>query len=163
MSTKKMTAGRSLLDAKLAKSALWDAVRKLSPRTQWANPVMFVVYLGAILSSLLWWQSLMEPGSENSGFVLAIALWLWFTVLFANFAEALAEGRGKARADSLKAGSQGLMAQRRKRDGSFESVAATALRKDDVVLIPIRMGVGLRLGVNAGYMKFSRKQNWLPF
>ena len=97
MSTKKMTAGRSLLDTKLVRSALWDAVRKLSPRTQWANPVMFVVYLGAILSSLLWWQSLMEPGSENRGFVLAIALWLWFTVLFANFAEALAEAAAAPR------------------------------------------------------------------
>ena len=102
MNTPKMTAGRSLLDASLMKTALWDALRKLSPRTQWANPVMFVVYLGAILTSLLWWQGLMAPGSERPGFVLAIALWLWFTVLFANFAEALAEGRSRAQAASLR-------------------------------------------------------------
>lgn len=69
------------------------------------------------------------------GVAVQIALWLWFTVLFANFAEALAEGRGKARADSLKAGSQGLTAQRRLRDGSYETVAASALRKDDVVRV----------------------------
>ncbi|MDH1473656.1 potassium-transporting ATPase subunit KdpB [Comamonas thiooxydans] len=138
MSTKKMTAGRSLLDAKLAKSALWDALRKLSPRTQWANPVMFVVYLGAILSSLLWCQSLMEPGSENSGFVLAIALWLWFTVLFANFAEALAEGRSRAQAASLRGMKRDTVAkllQQPHFGSSWIPMRASELRKGVVIFV----------------------------
>ncbi|GEQ74536.1 potassium-transporting ATPase ATP-binding subunit [Comamonas testosteroni] len=138
MSTKKMTAGRSLLDARLVKSALWDAVRKLSPRTQWANPVMFVVYLGAILSSLLWWRSLMEPGSENSGFVLAIALWLWFTVLFANFAEALAEGRSRAQAASLRGMKRDTVAkllQQPHFGSSWIPMRASELRKGVVIFV----------------------------
>ena len=138
MSTKKMTAGRSLLDARLVKSALWDAVRKLSPRTQWANPVMFVVYLGAILSSLLWWQSLMEPGSENRGFVLAIALWLWFTVLFANFAEALAEGRSRAQAASLRGMKRDTVAkllQQPHFGSSWIPMRASELRKGVVIFV----------------------------
>ena len=138
MSTKKMTAGRSLLDARLVKSALWDAVRKLSPRTQWANPVMFVVYLGAILSSLLWWQSLREPGSENSGFVLAIALWLWFTVLFANFAEALAEGRSRAQAASLRGMKRDTVAkllQQPHFGSSWIPMRASELRKGVVIFV----------------------------
>ena len=138
MSTKKMTAGRSLLDARLVKSALWDALRKLSPRTQWANPVMFVVYLGAILSTLLWWQSLMEPGSENSGFVLAIALWLWFTVLFANFAEALAEGRSRAQAASLRGMKRDTVAkllQQPHFGSSWIPMRASELRKGVVIFV----------------------------
>ena len=106
MSSHKAKAGTSLFEPRLVRDALFDAVRKLSPRTQWANPVMFVVYLGAILTTLLWVQSLREPasaaGGEGAGFALAIALWLWFTVLFANFAEALAEGRSRAQAASLR-------------------------------------------------------------
>lgn len=106
MSSHKVKAGASLFEPRLVREALLDAVRKLSPRTQWANPVMFVVYLGAILTTLLWLQDLREPASaadnEGTGFALAIALWLWFTVLFANFAEALAEGRSRAQAASLR-------------------------------------------------------------
>jgi K+-transporting ATPase ATPase B chain len=102
MNHKNMTAGHSLFDGKLLRAALWGAVCKLSPRTQWANPVMFVVYLGAMLTSVLWMQGLMDQEGQNPGFTLAIALWLWFTVLFANFAEALAEGRSRAQAESLR-------------------------------------------------------------
>ncbi|MCE6983348.1 potassium-transporting ATPase subunit B, partial [Pseudomonas frederiksbergensis] len=78
---------------------------------------------------------LLPDSRVPTGVALQIALWLWFTVLFANFAEALAEGRGKARADSLKAGSQGLSARRRTASGSFEIVPATSLRKGDVVKV----------------------------
>ncbi|MBV4543539.1 potassium-transporting ATPase subunit KdpB [Pseudomonas vlassakiae] len=118
--------------AALWRPALVQAFVKLDPRQLKRAPVMLVVALTAILTTALCFA----PGNGvSSGVAAQIALWLWFTVLFANFAEALAEGRGKARADSLKAGSQGLTAQRRKRDGSFESVAATALRKDDVVRV----------------------------
>ena len=102
MNTKNMTAGNKLLDAKLVQSSLWGALCKLSPRTQWGNPVMFVVYLGAILTTLMWASDLMTSDLGHNGFTLAIALWLWFTVLFANFAEALAEGRSRAQAASLR-------------------------------------------------------------
>ncbi|QHG66098.1 potassium-transporting ATPase subunit KdpB [Pseudomonas putida] len=118
--------------AALWRPALVQAFVKLDPRQLKRAPVMLVVALTAILTTALCFA----PGNGvSTGVAAQVALWLWFTVLFANFAEALAEGRGKARADSLKAGSQGLTAQRRKRDGSFESIAATALRKDDVVRV----------------------------
>jgi len=118
--------------AALWRPALVQAFVKLDPRQLKRAPVMLVVALTAMLTTALCFA----PGNGvSTGVAAQIALWLWFTVLFANFAEALAEGRGKARADSLKAGSQGLTAQRRKRDGSFESVAAAALRKDDVVRV----------------------------
>ena len=90
------------LDAQLLPAALKDTLRKLSPRAQLRNPVMAVVYLGAVLTSLLWLQRLQTPGASDAGFTLAISLWLWFTVLFANFAEALAEGRSRAQASSLR-------------------------------------------------------------
>ncbi|MBI6921159.1 MULTISPECIES: potassium-transporting ATPase subunit KdpB [Pseudomonas] len=118
--------------AALWRPALVQAFVKLDPRQLKRSPVMLVVALTAVLTTVLCFA----PGSGvSTGVAVQIALWLWFTVLFANFAEALAEGRGKARADSLKAGSQGLTAQRRKRDGSYETVVASALRKDDVVRV----------------------------
>ena len=118
--------------AALWRPALVQAFVKLDPRQLKRSPVMLVVALTAVLTTVLCFA----PGSGvSTGVAVQIALWLWFTVLFANFAEALAEGRGKARADSLKAGSQGLTAQRRKRDGSYETIAASALRKDDVVRV----------------------------
>ena len=102
----------SLFDPTLAGPAVVDALRKLDPRVQWRNPVMFVVYVGSILTTLLWLDALGAMGAmgdkgatpivENAGFVLAVAIWLWFTVLFANFAEAMAEGRSKAQAASLR-------------------------------------------------------------
>ena len=103
-----------LFDPKLVNQAMKEAFTKLDPRVQWRNPVMFVVYVGSLLTTGLWIASLGQPqlageaanatagGSEGSGFMLGIALWLWFTVLFANFAEALAEGRSKAQAASLR-------------------------------------------------------------
>ncbi|CAI3807256.1 Potassium-transporting ATPase ATP-binding subunit [Pseudomonas sp. MM221] len=118
--------------AALWRPALVQAFVKLDPRQLKRSPVMLVVALTAVLTTVLCFA----PGNGvSTGVAVQIALWLWFTVLFANFAEALAEGRGKARADSLKAGSQGLTAQRRQRDGSYETVAAGALRKDDVVRV----------------------------
>src|SRR6201991_3304974 len=79
-----------------------DAFRKLAPRAQWQNPVMFVVYIGSIVTTLLWLQAIFSKGEAPAGFIFAIALWLWFTVLFANGAEALAEGSGKAQAAALR-------------------------------------------------------------
>ena len=98
----KKTSSLPLFDASLVRGALIDSVRKLTPRAQWRNPVMLVVSLGAILTTLLWAQALGGDGEAPAGFILAIALWLWFTVLFANFAEALAEGRSRAQAASLR-------------------------------------------------------------
>ncbi len=122
----------SLSFAALWKPALLQAFVKLDPRQLQRSPVMLVVELTAILTTVLCFT-----GGDAVPLAVAaqIAAWLWFTVLFANFAEALAEGRGKARADSLKAGSQGLMAQRLNVDGSYESVPAGSLRKGDVVRV----------------------------
>lgn len=91
-----------LMDAALVKPALAGAFAKLDPRVQWRNPVMFVVYIGSIVTTLLGFTALQGQGEAPAGFIFGIALWLWFTVLFANFAEALAEGRSKAQAASLR-------------------------------------------------------------
>jgi K+-transporting ATPase ATPase B chain len=123
--------------AKTAMSALWrpalvQAFVKLDPRQLQRSPVMLVVELTAILTTLL---CFVPDVAVPTYVAVQIAVWLWFTVLFANFAEALAEGRGKARADSLKAGSEGLSARRKETDGSFKVVPATSLRKGDVVRV----------------------------
>ncbi|MGH8379447.1 potassium-transporting ATPase subunit KdpB [Pseudomonas sp.] len=118
--------------AALWRPALVQAFVKLDPRQLKRSPVMLVVELTAIFTTLL---CLVPDNGVPTAVAVQIALWLWFTVLFANFAEALAEGRGKARADSLKAGSQGLSARRRNASGNFEVVPATSLRKDDVVKV----------------------------
>src|SRR5436190_9909830 len=93
---------RSLFDWPLVRRAAVDAFKKLHPRRQLRNPVMFTVFVGSILTSCLGLLAWTGRGSESAGFVFAISAWLWFTVLFANFAEAMAEGRGKAQADSLR-------------------------------------------------------------
>ena len=87
-----------MFDRALVGPAIVDSFRKLDPRAQWRNPVMFVVYVGSILTTALWVQALLGQGEAPAGFILNVAIWLWFTVLFANFAEALAEGRSKAQA-----------------------------------------------------------------
>ena len=92
----------TLFDPVLVMPAIKASFAKLSPRVQWRNPVMFVVYIGSILTTLLGLQALQGKGETSAGFIFAVALWLWFTVLFANFAEALAEGRSKAQAASLR-------------------------------------------------------------
>src|SRR5476651_1396340 len=128
----------SLFDPKLITPAMLDSVRKLSPRIQWRNPVMFVVYIGAIITSALWVQALGGQGEAPAPFILAIALWLWFTVLFANFAEALAEGRSKAQAASLRGMKRkviGKKLQEPKHGSSWIPVPIDELRKGAVVLV----------------------------
>src|SRR5215475_13041161 len=93
---------RPLLDPEIVRGALVASFTKLDPRHQVRNPVMFVVLIGSALTTLLFFQSLGGHGEASPGFIVAIALWLWFTVLFANFAEPMAEGRGKAQADALR-------------------------------------------------------------
>src|SRR4249920_2194244 len=94
---------RGLISRSILRQAFAESFVKLLPQHQWRNPVMFVVYLGCILTTILWVQALGGKGEAPAGFILAVTLWLWFTVLFANFAEALAEGRSKAQAASLRA------------------------------------------------------------
>ncbi|MFT4265976.1 MAG: potassium-transporting ATPase subunit KdpB [Xenophilus sp.] len=135
-----MKQSLSLLDPALLRPALAGAFAKLSPRVQWRNPVMFVVYIGSILTTLLWVHTLSFPGGTGMppGFVLAVAVWLWFTVLFANFAEALAEGRSKAQAASLRGLRRDTWAKKLKgehRGDGFLPVQAPDLRKGDVVLV----------------------------
>jgi len=120
--------------AALWQPALLQAFVKLNPRQLLRSPVMLVVELTAILTTLL---CLVPNPAVSTGLAIQIALWLWFTVLFANFAEALAEGRGKARADSLKAGSQGLTARKQVGVQQYQVVAASQLRKGDVVRVEV--------------------------
>ncbi|WP_366062035.1 potassium-transporting ATPase subunit KdpB [uncultured Aquitalea sp.] len=127
-----------MFDPKLVKPATIDAFRKLSPKVQWRNPVMFVVYIGSILATALWVQSLIGKGEASSAFILGIALWLWFTVLFANFAEALAEGRSKAQAASLRSAKKNVVAKKLsapKKGSAIAIIDGTSLRKGDVVLV----------------------------
>ena len=136
----------SLFDPALTRQALRDALAKLAPQAQWRNPVMFVVYLGSILTTLLFVQALLGQGEAPSGFILAISLWLWFTVLFANFAEALAEGRSKAQAASLRGLKKQTWAKRldasrytpgphARSELPWLPIEADSLRKGDIVLI----------------------------
>lgn len=118
--------------------AMMQSIVKLSPLVQVRNPVMFVVYIGAILTTALWLLALAGIRDERAGYTLAIALILWFTVLFANFAEAIAEGRGRAQADSLRKARKDVQARKLKsaanHDDYVEVVSAT-LRRDDVVFV----------------------------
>lgn len=132
------TKARPLFDPPIVRRAAIDALRKLNPRHQVRNPVMFVVLVGSVLTTLLFIQALTGQGEAPASFILAIALWLWFTVIFANFAEAMAEGRGKAQADTLRAARRDVVAKRLARPERSESVTtvpASALRKGDVVLV----------------------------
>jgi potassium-transporting ATPase ATP-binding subunit len=127
-----------LFDKELLVPALLDSFRKLSPRVQLRNPVMFVVYVGSILTSILFLQAVRGSGEAPPAFILAVAIWLWFTVLFANFAEALAEGRSKAQAESLRGLKQSISAKKLKlaKYGSdWTATLATDLRKGDLFLV----------------------------
>ncbi len=128
----------SLLDASLLTPAIADAFRKLSPTTQMKNPVMFVVYIGSIFTSALYVHALSGAAETSAGFILAISLWLWFTALFANFAEALAEGRSKAQADSLRGLRQTVWAKRMSQPvygAALYTVPSVELKKGNVVLV----------------------------
>jgi K+-transporting ATPase ATPase B chain len=130
----------SLFDSELLGPAAADAFRKLSPRVQLRNPVMFVVYIGAILTTLLYFQAAAGKGEAPALFIFNIAAWLWFTVLFANFAEALAEGRSKAQAESLRGLKQSIHAKKMqvpKYGSNWVQVPATELRKGDLFLVEI--------------------------
>lgn len=128
----------TLYDPALLLPAMGEALRKLHPAVQWRNPVMFVVYAGSLFTTLLWLQALTGEGEAPAGFILAVTLWLWFTVLFANFAEALAEGHSKAQAASLRGIKQETWARKLQEPhygAQFQLVQGSDLRKGDVVLI----------------------------
>jgi len=135
-----VASARPLFDPPLVREAIKDSFRKLAPWVQWRNPVMFVVLVGSVLITTLWVIQL-SGGLAQEGrpdFVLAIALWLWATLLFANFAESLAEGRGKAQAAALRASRRDVMARRYPHghtDQPYSTVPSSALRRGDVVLV----------------------------
>jgi K+-transporting ATPase ATPase B chain len=128
------TKARSLADEKILSRAVLDSFVKLHPRAMVKNPVMFVVEVGAVLTTIqLVWNALHHVG--QAGFELQITLWLWFTVLFANFAEAMAEGRGKAQADTLRKSRAETLAHLLRSDGSTETVPSSNLRSGDIVIV----------------------------
>src|SRR6266851_5771138 len=125
---------KSLWDAKIVRQALIDAVTKLDPRAMMRNPVMFVVEVGSVVTSVLLVRDSLahKPGFS---FDLEITLWLWFTVLFANFAEAMAEGRGKAQAETLRKAKSETIAHRLLPNGAHEDVPGSKLRVGDIVVV----------------------------
>ena len=125
-----MASKKAIWEWKIVRRAVLDALLKLDPRKMMGNPVMFVVEIGSVITSVL----LFRGGTEFK-FNLQITLWLWFTVLFANFAEAMAEGRGKAQADTLRKARSETMANRLLDSGGFEQVSSSKLRAGDMVLV----------------------------
>jgi K+-transporting ATPase ATPase B chain len=138
MTTKTLTLTQDLLRGDALREALADSFRKLSPRAQVRNPVMFVVYVGSIITTILFFQALFGKGEASPGFILHVTIWLWFTVLFANFAESVAEGRAKAQAATLRKARREVMAKKLdqpRRSENWSKVAGSTLRRGDVVLI----------------------------
>ncbi|MGZ5059111.1 MAG: potassium-transporting ATPase subunit KdpB [Methylobacter sp.] len=136
MSAKSHT--QQLFSSQILWNALGDTLRKLAPQQQWKNPVMFVVYIGSLLTTGLWLWELFSGDHTQTGFMLAVTFWLWFTVLFANFAESVAEGRSKAQAASLRSAKRDIMAK--KLDDphyslDYAKVTSSSLRRGDIVLI----------------------------
>jgi K+-transporting ATPase ATPase B chain len=129
-----MVEKTSLWNTQIMAQAALDSVRKLDPRGMVKNPVMFVVEVGSVLTTALLFVNY-QHHRETFGFNLQITLWLWFTVLFANFAEAMAEGRGKAQADTLRKAKGETIAKRYKADGSFEDVVSGSLRAGDTIYV----------------------------
>src|SRR5882757_8309803 len=125
---------KSLADSAILSRAVVDSFRKLKPRAMVKNPVMFVVEVGAVLTTIqLGWNVFRHAG--RFGFGLQITLWLWFTVLFANFAEAMAEGRGKAQADTLRKARAETQAHRLRSNGNTASQNSSKLRSRNIVVI----------------------------
>src|SRR5579871_4997657 len=131
---KKAMRARPLFDPPIAKRAIVDSFRKLHPRVMLKNPVMFVVEVGAAITTVLCVRDL-AAGASIAGFTFQITLWLWFTVMFANFAEAMAEGRGKAQADTLRKTRTETVASKLESGGTIVTVNATSLRKGDLVMV----------------------------
>ena len=135
--------GLKLWNLNIIKTAMRDAFLKLSPKHQIKNPVMFAVYVGSILTTLLFVQALIGEGEASAGFIFSIALWLWFTLIFANFAESMAEGRGKAQAQALRKARREIQAKKLVKPCSHSNLTpakitltlSALLRKNDLVLV----------------------------
>ncbi|PZN78243.1 MAG: K(+)-transporting ATPase subunit B [Candidatus Methylumidiphilus alinenensis] len=134
----KKSVSTSLMTPQILQEAMLDSFRKLTPQQQWKNPVMFVVYIGSLLTTFLWIQAVTRLGEAPAGFILGVALWLWFTVLFANFAEAVAEGRSKAQAAFLRTAKRDVAAKRLDEPhygSNYSKIAGSSLRRGDVVFV----------------------------
>ncbi|HEY1465065.1 MAG TPA: potassium-transporting ATPase subunit KdpB [Terriglobales bacterium] len=123
---------KAVWEWKIVRRAIWDSLLKLEPRKMMGNPVMFVVEIGSVITTVLLFRDWSHPGFK---FNLQITLWLWFTVLFANFAEAMAEGRGKAQADTLRKARSETVANRILGDGQCEKVPSSKLQAGDFVMV----------------------------
>src|SRR3989454_4558551 len=121
---------KAVWEWKIVRRAIWDSLLKLNPGKMMGNPVMFVVEIGSVITTILLFK-----GGADLKFNLQITLWLWFTVLFANFAEAMAEGRGKAQADTLRKARSETVANRVLDKGQIEKVPSSKLRAGDLVLV----------------------------
>ena len=126
---------RKFWDPDLVRQAILDSFKKLNPRILVKNPVMFIVEIGSILTTIAFIYDLFSHNYHSANFNGQISLWLWFTVLFANFAEAIAEGRGKAQADALRKTRTDTPAFRRNVDGKIEKISSSKLRKGDIVIV----------------------------
>jgi potassium-transporting ATPase ATP-binding subunit len=129
----------SVFSRELVVRAIWDSFPKLDPRLQVKNPVMFIVELGSVITTGIFFKELAQGHYSQLWFVGVISAWLWLTVLFANFAEAIAEGRGKAQANALRATRTTTTALRRTRDGHLQEVPAPELQKGDLVVVEAGM------------------------
>ncbi|MBI3818154.1 MAG: potassium-transporting ATPase subunit KdpB [Planctomycetes bacterium] len=138
MAARRLKGLRAFLDPSLLRGAIAGSFTKLDPRNQLKNPVIFIVYVGAMLTTVLWFRALAGYPEENASFIFQISAWLWITVLFANFSEALAEGRGRAQARALRATRSDVPAKRLaepKPNSPFIVVSAASLRKNQCVLV----------------------------
>ena len=126
---------KSLFDRAILKVAIVDSFKKLDPRLMAKNPVMFVVEVGSVLTTILFFRDYGKSSGSENLFAGMVALWLWFTVLFANLAEAMAEGRGKAQADSLRRARADTVANVRRADGTVEQVPSPLLQLGDECIV----------------------------
>lgn len=151
-------ANNSMFDRKLIARAIGESFRKLDPRKQIRNPVMFTVYVGSLLTTALYGYALARGGDSEAGFVLAISIWLWFTVLFANFAEAMAEGRGKAQADALRRARSEVPAKRvlfPLETLKAERSTVALLRKGEIEVVPAP-------DLRVGHVVFAEAGDYIP-
>src|SRR4029077_16834896 len=127
--------GSDVFSRELVVQAIWNSFPKLDPRLQLRNPLMFIVALGSFITTGIFFKNLAQGNDSQLWFVGTIAIWLWLTVLFANFAEAIAEGRGKAQEKPVRATRPPHTALRRSRDDHLQEIPAPELQKGDVVIV----------------------------
>lgn len=122
-------------DQTIVNDAFKGSITKLNPKEQLKNPIIFVVYLGVIATGIIWLGEFVKGEIAFFGFEFWVFVWLFFTVIFANFAEALAEGRGKAQANALRSGKKSSSANKLLEDGTIEQISSEALKIGDIVVV----------------------------